>query len=223
MTNLFQRILSFFLNKNSLRGKIFKITGFFPIRLSIYKLSLKHIANERLEFLGDAVLSSVVSHYLFKKYPEKNEGFLTYLHSRITNRNMLNGLCSSIGLNHLVECDNKKRTFTYVYGNALEAFIAAIYIDKGYETCYKFVVNKLIDKHLDLEKLIKIDNNYKGRVIVWSQKEGQIATFEAEQMGGKFLSKLYINSKLISEGIGPSKKVASQLAAKQACRILHIS
>ena len=143
-----------FKKKSQYALKLERILGFFPKNTSIYKQALTHKSlvgddkiiqsNERLEFLGDSILSSVVSHYLFLRYPFKDEGFLTQLRSRFVSREMLNKLGKKIGLAELIEKKPEERSLS-ILGNALEALIGAIYIDKGYEQAQKFIQQKLID------------------------------------------------------------------------------
>lgn len=225
LKRFFKRWLVFFRFRNKFKTRIFKITNFKPKKLTLYKQALNPKLNERMEFLGDTVLSTIVSHYLFDNYPDKDEGFLTSIRSRITNRNMLNRLCKSMGLHYLIRYDSSRKSnaFSYVHGNALEAFIGAIYLEQGYGVCYNFVINKIVEKHVDINKLIKFDDNYKGKLIEWAQKENKTVTFKDELIDKNFVIKLYINDELTGEGVGMSKKVASQLAAKEACRVLSIS
>jgi ribonuclease-3 len=206
------------------KNSILTMTNFEPINISLYRQALDHKANERLEFLGDSILSCVVSDYLFKSYSAKNEGFLTLIRSRITNRNMLNNLSKAMGLDKLIRYDKSNGgDFIYLYGDALEAFLGAVYLDKGYAVCYKFIIDSIISKYIDLENLINFDDNYKGKIIEWSQREGKTVTFESEIHGKGFLIKLYIDDKFVSEGLGNNKKVASQMAAKKACELLLVN
>ena len=162
------------------RNTIYAITRCQPATLSLYKLALQHSAakavtnsNERLEFLGDAVLSLIVAEYLYKKYPLQAEGFLTEIRARIVNRTSLNELAKKVGIDALLHYDTRstnKRRLQTVYGNALEAFIGAVYLDQGYEPCRKFVIDRLLHIYVDLEALVRTDSDYKSKIIAWAQK-----------------------------------------------------
>jgi len=188
-------------------------------------------SNERLEFLGDAVLGMVIAEYLFTKYPFKDEGFLTEVRSRIVNRENLNILSKKIGLDHIVEYNSKSKpnglSFKSIYGDALEALIGAIYLDHGYKFSKKFILNKLIVPHVDLDIISSTDNNFKSKIIEWSQKENKKLTFEVVELNEngnfkKFEARVFVGTKQISVGQGLSKKKAEQNAAQQSCQVLNI-
>lgn len=223
-------------------SSIDSIVGSKPFNLDLYKLATQHTSvaiettkgikqsNERLEYLGDAVLGMVVADYLFKKFPYKDEGFLTEIRSRIVNRESLNQLARKMGINDIVEYDNKRKvslTYKSLYGDALEAFIGAVYLDKGYHFCKNFILKKLISTYLDLEEIIKTDLNYKSKIIEWAQKENKEVSFEIVQIKGvhhrkEFTARLFINDQPINEGKGYSKKKAEQDAAQKSCETLKI-
>lgn len=221
------------------------IIGKRPFNLSIYKLAFQHssvakeeksrgvkLSNERLEYLGDAVLGMAVAEFLFKKFPYKDEGFLTDIRARIVNRESLNQLARKIGLGELVEYDDKKKSaFSYksLYGDALEAFIGAIYLDRGYNFCKSFILKKLLGPHIDLEKVVMTNPNFKSKVIEWAQKSNKEVTFEIiEQKSGnrnykEFTAQLLVDNKPICTGTGYNKKKAEQDAAEKSCEILNIT
>eukprot|EP01132_Coremiostelium_polycephalum_P000196 gene196-260_t len=159
------------LKTRQLKEDVYAITTLHPNNLSLYRLALQHSSakieqnsNERLEFLGDAVLSLVVAEYLFKKYPLQEEGFLTEIRSRIVNRASLGELAKKIGMDELLRYDTRsvnQHNTRFVYGNALEAFIGAVYLDQGYMLCAKFIVESLLKIHIDLEAIVVTDHNYK--------------------------------------------------------------
>jgi len=237
----FQRI---FLNSRKERlfsQDIANIIGGQPKNLNLYQLATLHssagkvskkgfrVSNERLEFLGDAILSMVVAEFLFKKYPYENEGFLTEIRSRIVKRDTLNKLAVKIGIPELVKIQdkNQKKQKNSIYGNALEAVIGAVYLDRGYTFCREFVLKRVVQEHLNLEKIVHTDSNYKSKIIEWAQKENKEVLFESleEPEGGNsslFEVALSIDHTQVSTGKGTSKKRAEQNAALEACQKLEL-
>jgi len=220
---------------------IASIIGRPPKNLSLYELATLHssagkiskkgfrVSNERLEFLGDAILSMVIAEYLFKKYPHQNEGFLTEIRSRIVNRDTLNKLAANVGIPDLVELQDKNQTKrkNSIYGNALEAIIGAVYLDRGYLFCRKFILVKIVNQHLNLDTIINTDSNYKSKVIEWAQKENREIEFRSinetdTSNANEFEVTLLIDQLPVSEGKGTSKKRAEQDAALKACQILKL-
>lgn len=207
-----------------------RILGFYPQRTQLYKQAFTHKSvikdtgkqffesNERLEFLGDAILDSVVSHYLFNKFPFEDEGFLTQLRSRLVSRKTLNNLGVKIGLNEFVEAKLDKESKT-IYGDALEALIGAIYLDKGYTYAEQFVVQQLIQTHLNIDEIIQTETDFKSRVLEWAQREKKQLEFkitEQEEKDSKlFTAELFIDHVSKGKGTAYSKKKAEQLAAEQ--------
>lgn len=206
----------------------------YPENLYIYELALTHksasihytkdfsINNERLEFLGDSVLNLVIGEYLYQEYPNENEGFLSNLRSKIVSRHTLNEIAILLELPKRMKHQNERdTTSSSIYGNALEALIGAIFIDKGYERTRKIVLEKIILPYVDLLYLIENDTNYKGQIIDWAQKNHYAIEFvnkelilSKNQQG--FSSEIYINKQLAGKGKGISKKIADQEAAKNA-------
>jgi ribonuclease-3 len=219
------------------------IVGSKPFNLYPYKLATQHSSvaketrkgvkesNERLEYLGDAVLGLVVAEHLFKKYPYKDEGFLTEIRSRIVNRESLNDLARRIGVSKLVEYESsRKGVFSHksIHGDMLEAFIGAVYIDKGFLPCKKFILKKLILPHFDFDTILKTNPNFKSKIIEWAQKESKEIRFEIEEknlgtMYREFSAKVFINEEHLGSGNGYNKKKAEQDAAQKACEILKIN
>ncbi|MFA0963262.1 ribonuclease III [Roseivirga sp. BDSF3-8] len=228
--------------EKGLINAISNIVGSKPVNITLYKLSLKHTSiarettggvkesNERLEYLGDAVLGAVIAEYLFMKFPFKDEGFLTDIRSRIVNRESLNQLAKKIGLSQLVEYDTRRKTplsHKSLYGDTLEAFVGAIYLDRGYQFCRRFIIQKLIVPHYDLEEIIATNPNFKSVIIEWSQKENRDVRFEIINITDKnqykeFTAQLFVDGDPVSKGHGFSKKKAEQDAAKRACEALNI-
>ncbi len=218
------------------------IIGSTPDNVRLYKLALthtsfarqaaasKHDTNERLEFLGDAVLGAVVAELLFKKFPYEDEGFLTEIRSRIVNRESLNSIALKIGLNLLVKVDTSNQGMRHksVNGNALEALVGAVYLDKGYNTTRHFILNKLIKPHVDLHTLVNTTANFKSKLIEWAQSQNLNIRFDIikrKQQGNttEFTCEVYIDDKPIAVGVGLSKKKADQAAAEKGLEVLKIS
>ncbi len=178
-------------------------------------------SNERLEFLGDAVLGASVAHYLFRKFPFKDEGFLTKIRSRIVSRTNLNSLSRKLGLFEMIEVKREnEQIYKSAGGDALEAFIGAIYLDRGYQDAQSFVINKLIKLHLDLDLILNTDNDFKSKLVEWSQKEKRTIRYEVEAERGNGLNKYYVVNLFVDEvkqtsGNGNSKKIAEQHAAEK--------
>lgn len=217
--------------KSTIRG----IIGKSPSNLELFKLSLRHSStsndsNERLEYLGDAILGAIVAEYLFKKFPNKNEGFLTEIRSRIVKRDSLNTLAKKIGLSNLVLHTNTKLVkgkSNSIYGNALEAFIGAVYLDKGYKYCSKFIIKHLISPHINLKDIIENTSNFKSVLIEWAQKKGGKIQFDiikevGTQHAKTFTCQISFGENFLSSGSGFSKKKAEQAAAQNACEELNI-
>ncbi len=218
------------------------IVGSKPFNLKPYKIATQHTSvaksvqegvkesNERLEYLGDAVLGLVVANYIFKKYPYKDEGFLTEIRSRIVSRDSLNLLARKIGVDHIVQFDSRRKTpnsHKSIYGNTLEALIGAVYIDQGFKRSQKFIINKLLIPHFDIEEIISTTKNYKSKLIEWAQKNGKTTSFDLLETKEKthfkeFVIQVLIDDEPIAKGHGLSKKKAEQDAAREACISLEI-
>lgn len=225
-----------------LASAIKNIVGSKPLNLSLYRLAFRHvsvskefksgvkISNERLEYLGDAVLGTIVAEYLFQKFPYRDEGFLTETRSRIVNREALNQVGQKIGLPKIVESEMDGKvpnSFKSLYGDTLEALIGAIYLDRGYYFCKKFINKRLINPFFDLDNIITTTSNFKSKIIEWSQKDNKEIDFELKSVDGnqrfkEFTVVLNIEGTSFSEGKGPTKKKAEQEAARIACEKLQI-
>lgn len=231
---------SFFRKDKELSQALRNLLGFTPKNISIYRLALIHrsageklsdgtlVSNERLEFLGDAVISAVVAKYLFKRYPFENEGFLTETRSKVVSRKNLNGLSRKLGLPEMVnKSAENNRTSSSLGGDALEALVGAIFLDRGYSHAEKFILDRMIDHFIDLEQLLKEDANFKSRVIEWCQKDKHQFEFTvmSQTIDGhrpSFAIALMIDGEVCGEGIDRTKKLAEQAAAKAACEKLNI-
>ncbi len=228
--------------ERSFRKSVEQIIGAKPGNPLLYQLAFRHTSasketniggfresNERLEYLGDSVLGMIVAEYLFKKYPFKDEGFLTEIRSRIVNRESLNILARKIGLERLIEFDGQRvaHNRTSMYGDAMEALIGAIYLDKGFRFTKKFILKKLIANYFDLDTVIQTNTNYKSILLSWSQQEGKKVTFDIIQENGKhhhkeFVAQVSVDGEAVSKGGGWNKKKAEQEAARRACEALEI-
>ena len=240
-SSFFHRANKLFLKKNRFSHFIYQTTGFTYFDIEIFELALTHrsasiyhgkgysVNNERLEFLGDSILNAIVADYLFEKYPNENEGFLTGLRSRMVNRQSLNELAIKIGLNKQIICHIDKTNLPpSLLGNTLEAFIGAVFIDKGYKASKNFVIKKLIEPFTDLKKLSCIDTNFKGRIIDWAQKNRNEIEFlcreeiVSSRSGHLFLITLLLDGIEFSNGQAESKKEAEQQASENALRKLNL-
>lgn len=213
-----------------------------PSNLGVYQLAFLHTSasretaiqgfresNERLEYLGDAVLGMVVAEFLFTKYPYKDEGFLTEIRSRIVNRESLNQISRKLGLDKLIEYDGNHRGMSprsSMYGDALEAFLGAIYLDKGFRFTRSFIIGKLLT-HYDLESIIQNNINFKSLIIEWAQREGKDIRFEILEERGtrhhrEFISQILVNDEPFAQGNGFTKKKAEQSASEKACGLLEL-
>lgn len=199
---------------------------FYREAFSIKVASKKHYKNyERLEFLGDSVLGSIISSYLFETYPKANEGYLTQMKAKIVNRNNLNKLGKDLDFLYFVKKDTSSLLGDNIYGNLLEAFIGAIYLDLGYDTCKKIVLEKLFTP-TEIEKLEHKIVSYKGILLEWSQKKKYSLRYQTElepnnNKSISFRSIVWINDKKISKAIESSKKKAEEKAAQRAFYILN--
>ncbi|MEY4280956.1 MAG: ribonuclease [Bacteroidota bacterium] len=214
------------------------VLGFQPKQLRFYEIALTHRSssdeisrnNERLEFLGDAMLGAIVGEFLFRKYPNQDEGFLTEIRSRIVRRESLNAIATRMGIEKIVQYNKYDRGLSrsHIFGNALEALIGAIYLDRGYELTRDFVLNELIKKYIDLETIEKTDTNYKNQLLTWAQKNMVSIVFEElnEQQEGikrMFTIGIKMDETIIATGTGYNKKDAGQVAAQNAMQHLGIS
>jgi ribonuclease-3 len=205
--------------------------GFIPHNIELYKLALihksasivledgQHINNERLEFLGDAVIESVTSDYLFIEFPDKNEGFLTQLRSKMVSRQSLNGVAKLLGLDdHVITNSSNISSQKHIYGDAFEAMMGAIYLDQGYNFVNRLLINTIFANHLKVATLLEAETDFKSRLIEWCQKNHHSISFstqhDATYSSGRpfFYSKVLIDGMEVGYGAGESKKEAEQRA-----------
>lgn len=184
-------------------------------------------SNERLEYLGDAVLSSVVADFLFRKYPLKDEGFLTEMRSKIVSRPHLNRLSQKLGLDKLIQSDHESGSiYKSINGDTFEALIGAIYLDRGYRFATKVVINRIIKCHVDVDTLEKTEMNFKSALLEFAQKEKKPVEFKVVDESGKGFHKQYIvevsyDNQIVSKGYGYSIKEAEQNGAENAYMLLN--
>lgn len=213
----------------------------YPSDISLYKIAITHksvlntqqpvIHNERLEYLGDAVLDLVVADFLYERYKGKSEGFLTKMRAKIVSRTTLNQLSIDIGIpSLLVLHTNPNHQIKHIYGDALEALIGAIYRDKGYAYTQK-LLEKFILRHIDFSSLEHTETDFKSRLIEWGQKNKKEFNFEFnesyldEAKSITFTVSILLGSFVVGKGIGQSKKEAEQHAAREALNVIanHLS
>ena len=232
----------FFSKKNSadkaFKKSIANILGIKPDNLLIYTTALSHRSvkdsadenNERLEYLGDAILSAIVADYLFKRYPYKGEGFLTEMRSKMVNRQQLNDIAIKMGFKKIAlfnKLDNALKN-SQIFGNTLEAIVGAVYLDKGYKKTQSWVLKQIIIPHMFVDDLELIDINLKNKLIGWASKNNKVLTFNLneEKLEGSrrvFIINTVLDGEILSEGKGFNKKDASQAAAIAAVEKLGIS
>jgi ribonuclease III len=211
------------------------VIGFYPLNLKLYDLAFIHksastfdsrgnfVNNERLEYLGDAILSAVIADFLYNRFPKEDEGFLTKTRSKLVNRSFLTKLTYDMGLNVYIDSNTTKNIDnSHIYGDALEALIGAIYLDKDYQAAKYFITKRILSKFVNLTEIEQNDLNYKSRLIEWSQKTKKELEFETSEEYNektkqpKFLAVVKIDGKKTGQGTGTSKKEAHQNAARLA-------
>lgn len=232
---LYNRIRLFKLKNKEPYFSLYQILGFYPTNIELYEQAIHHRSssletgkgywknNERLEFLGDAILGAVIADIVYKHFPKKNEGFLTNTRSKIVQRESLNRLAIQIQLDKLIIYSAKSSSHNnYMFGNALEAVIGAVYLDKGYPTCYKFIKEKLLDKYVNIDATARREVNFKSQLIEWSQKNRLQITFELiesytdENGNPLFQTSVSLEGTQLGIGVGYTKKESQQSAAKMA-------
>jgi ribonuclease-3 len=236
-------LLTFFRYRNkadrALASSIHNIFGFYPKNIELYKLAFTHksmsvkttgysISNERLEFLGDAVLSTVVAQFLFKKFPTRQEGFMTEMRSKIVSRASLNKLSLKFGLENLINYarTNEQAKSKSMGGNAFEAFTGALFLDYGYNFTYKIMVNRVIKMHIDIEELEKSETNYKSKLLEWAQRQKRRVVFNQVAVKGNGHDRLYhiqvtIDDQEYGKAADHSIKGAEQLAAEKTWLMMN--
>lgn len=237
MRRFLNRILNLSSTDKQLLLQLEHLVGFRPRHIEYYRLALMHrskpedatASNERLEFLGDAILGAIIAEYLFKKYPSKPEGYLTELRSRIVRRETMNNVALRMGLNKLVQYNQNDRGLSrsHIFGNALEALIGAVYLDQGFETTRRFILQQILRGYIDLETMESTDTNYKNQLLSWAQRGNRMLTFETLEEKNEGTRKLFtvgvmIDGEVVASGTGYNKKDAGQVAARNAMEALGI-
>jgi ribonuclease-3 len=235
--NILIQIRLFFHPKKESYFILREILGFFPSNIEYYEEALCHksihgirnhhnrISNERLEFLGDGVLNSIIADIVFKKYPARREGFLSQIRSKIVKREMMDRIAFELGLDKFIVSSAALKIQirnNHISGNALEAFIGAIYLDRGYRLAFRFIEKKILKACVDIDEIEVKDQNYKSKMLEWSQKHKVALSYVTEeqkideQHNHIFSSCLLLDNKASGTGTGLSKKAAEQAAARQA-------
>jgi ribonuclease-3 len=223
-----------FENDKSFKKSIKRVTGFRPGKLILYKLACVHrsasfyfkkmlINNERLEYLGDAILGAVVAEFLYHKFPTKDEGYLTKLRAKLVNGQTLTELAQRTGLDQLLYTRSIDLDVTHhIYGDFFEAFIGAVYLDKGYKATRKFIIQRILEQLVDLDEIKRKDTNYKSLLIEWAQKNKSLVKFETSCISNEnahnpeFETHVIVSEENLGQGKGRSKKEAEQNAAREA-------
>ena len=224
-------------SEKEFKKQLNNVLGFVPGDLTLYKTALSHRSvregadenNERLEFLGDAVLSSIVGHYLFRKYPYKGEGFLTEMRSKMVNRQQLNDIALKMGLKKITFYNKHDSSLkiSQIFGNTLEAVIGAVYLDKGYAKTQRWVERFVILPHLFMEDLEGVEINIKNKLYGWANKNGKSLDFETleekfENGRRLFTIAATVDGEHVAQGKGYNKKDASHIAAQLAVEKLGL-
>ena len=238
MRRLTARIRHLFSADKSLVLQLKDLLGYMPIHVAYYQCAFMHSSkneelsenNERLEFLGDAILGSVVAEYLFKKYPYQPEGYLTEMRSRIVRREMLNKVALDMGLQKMVQYNENDRSLSrsHIFGNALEALIGAVYLDQGFKKTKRFILEQIVKPYIDIETIENTDTNYKNKLLNWGQKNNRNISFDiaeekAEGTRKVFAIGIVIDGEWVATGTGYNKKDAGQVAAQKAIEKLGIT
>lgn len=229
-----------FRKEKELYSSLYQILGFYPKDIRFYKLALLHksssvkseqgkwINNERLEFLGDAILDAVVGDVVFRRFEGKKEGFLTNARSKIVQRETLNKVAMEIGLHKLIKYSvhSNNSHNSNMCGNAFEALIGAIYLDRGYDCCMQFMLHRILDKYVSVDSMAYKEVNFKSKLIEWTQKNKVEISFELLEQGSEndgtptFSSQVFLQGIQCGSGKGYSKKESQQLAAKETLELL---
>lgn len=228
-----KKVYNYFISPDKeLAKKLRPIIGFVPNRLHIFKLAFYHKSmngdqksttsnNERLEYLGDSVLSTIVADYLFKKYPNQDEGFLTKMRSKIVKRKTLNHIANEMGLDIILSNYTQGKMSNSMLGNAFEALIGAIYIEYGYEKTKLYVIKNILTRYLDIHSLENQDDNYKSRLLEFCQKENRdinyvtVAKFKLNKRD-RFKIAVVIDGEQVATAEDFNKKSAEQAASRKA-------
>lgn len=229
-----------FRKEKELYSSLYQILGFYPKDIHFYKQALLHksssvkseqgkwINNERLEFLGDAILDAIVGDIVFRRFDGKKEGFLTNARSKIVQRETLNKVAIEIGLHKLIKYSvhSNNSHNSNMCGNAFEALIGAIYLDRGYDCCMQFMQRRILDKYISVDSIAYKEVNFKSKLIEWTQKNKVGISFELLEQGSEsdgtpiFSSQVFLQGIQCGIGKGYSKKESQQTAAKETLEML---
>ncbi len=237
---MIKEVYNYYLSPDkSLAKKLRSVLGYTPRNLSLYKLAFYHKSmndaqtqnnqhNERLEYLGDAILSTIVAEYLFKKYPTRDEGFLTKMRSKLVKRKTLNSLANDMGLDIILSAYSQGRMSKSMLGNAFEALIGAIYLERGFRGTKDYVINEVLLKHLDIHELEILDDNFKSQLLEWGQKNGinvdyRLVSKYKQDKRDRFKVAVMVGGDEVSNADDFNKKAAEQLASSRALQKLNIS
>ena len=237
---MIRRFYNYYISgERDLAKKLKTVLGFVPDNLRLFKLAFFHKSmnntdqaipsynNERLEYLGDAVLSTIVAEYLYKKYPGRDEGFLTKMRSKIVKRKTLNKVAERMGLDLILSKYSQGKLSFSMLGNAFEAMVGAIYIEYGYDTTRDYIISKVLMRFLDIHELETSDDNYKSQLLEWGQKEGRTISYKLinkykQDKRDRFKIGVYLDGKEISTAEDYNKKSAEQIASSFAIKSLNI-
>jgi len=233
------RIFNKYLSKDKeFIAKITQVTGTTPAKLSLYKLAFLHRSNsqsingykqhnERLEFLGDAILNGIVAEYLFQKYPNGDEGFLTKMRSKIVKRKTLDHIGFKMGLDEIMSYMNNTPISKSMLGNALEALIGAIYLENGFQHTHQFIIKRILRKYIDMHQLEAVDDNFKSQLLEWCQKNGKEINYEViskykTDKRDRYKIAVQVQGNTLAEADDFNKKNAEQIASEKAMHKLGI-
>lgn len=240
---MIRRFYNYYISpEKDLAKKLKNVLGFVPDNMRLFKLAFFHKSmnnqvsssstkfynNERLEYLGDAVLSTIVAEYLYKKYPGKDEGFLTKMRSKIVKRKTLNKVAERMGIDMILSKYTSGRMSYSMLGNAFEAMVGALYIEYGYEKTRNYLISKVLMRYLDIHDLEKNDDNYKSQLLEWGQKEGHnisyklLSKYKIDKRD-RFKIGVYLDGKELSNAEDFNKKSAEQTASSIALKSLNIT
>lgn len=237
---MIREVYNFYFSKDkALAQRLRQVLGFTPQKLKLYKLAFYHKSmndeltqnnqhNERLEYLGDSILNSIVAEYLFRKYPKQDEGFLTKMRSKIVKRKTLNNLARQMGLDTILVEYSQGRLSGSMMGNAFEAMIGAIYLERGFSFAKMYVLNDILLKHLDIHDLEMSDDNFKSQLLEWGQKfnisvDYQLLSRYKYDKRDRFKVAVIVDGNQVAVADDFSKKSAEQSASKAAIKSLNIT
>lgn len=229
----------YFSADHKLAKRLRRVLGFTPRRLYLYKLAFYHKSmndeltqnnqhNERLEYLGDSILSTIVAEYLFKKYPSEDEGFLTKMRSKIVKRKTLNEIANQMGLDIILNEYSQGRISNSMMGNAFEALVGAIYLEKGYQATKSYIISEVLRRHVDIHTLESKDDNFKSQILEWGQKNSVSIDYKLlskykRDKRDRFKVAIVVDGEEVANADDFSKKSAEQSASKSAIKKLNIN